>query len=734
MLDDPGEVEGAPPPSVLVVNDRANQRLAIRSTLASLDVAVVEADSGRAALRAVFKQTFAVILMDVQMPDMDGYETADLIRRRLQSSTTPIIFITAYASDDIDTVAAYTRGAVDFLFTPLVPEVLRAKVSVFVDLFVQSQKLQFSLDSIMTLNAALRDSQARTQTVLDNVADGIVTAGESGLIESFNTSAQALFGYSEEEAIGKPFTLMLAPERQAELRGSWTKAPGPPGDARVPSRATETIGRRRDGSTFAMEIEHSDVILDDRIVPLAFVRDISERKAYTESLEHQALHDGLTGLANRTLFGEQVLRALASAKRTNQSQAILVVDLDGFKHVNDSLGHDHGDALLKQVGERLAGAMRENDTIARLGGDEFGILLAGVTDMGAAVAVAWKIQKVCKPGFAIHAEVVNVSASVGIAMFPEHGKTTAELLQRADAAMYVAKKAGTGYAVFDTARETATARRLALLADLRQCIVRNELVLHFQPKLDLTTGELTGVEALIRWQHPIHGLLLPANFMTEVESTELIEPVTRWVLNGALRQQQIWRAEGIDLTMAVNISAHSLRPSGNLPEIVAELTDTWHTAPRTLTLELTEGALIEAHAPAVLSRLHQMGQLLAIDDFGTGYSSLAYLQRLPVDELKIDRSFIMHLATDRNDDVIVRSIIDLAHNLGLTVVAEGVEDQATMDLLVEYECDIIQGYHLARPCPIEDLNQWLTTSSHQTHATQNGSQAVAGPRDMQRWV
>jgi diguanylate cyclase (GGDEF)-like protein/PAS domain S-box-containing protein len=717
MLDRPVEVE-APRPAVLVVNDRGNQRVAIRSMLTSLGVAVIEADSGRAALRAVFEQTFAVILMDVRMPEMDGYETADLIWQRPQSSRTPIIFITAYAPDDVDTVAAYTRGAVDFLFTPLVADVLRAKVSVFVDLFVQSQRLQRSLDSITTLNVALRDNQARTQAVLDNVADGIVTAGEGGLIESFNPSAQALFGYTEQEAIGKPFTLMIAPERQAALLGLW-RTGSAPGPTPLRSRATETLGRRRDGSTFAMEIEHSDVTLGDRILPLAFVRDISERKAYTESLEHQALHDDLTGLANRTLFGEQVLRALAAAKRTDQSQAVLVVDLDGFKHVNDSLGHDHGDTLLKQVGARLAGAMRENDTIARLGGDEFGILLAGVTDLGAAVAVAWKIQKVCKPGFAIHAEVVNVAASVGIAMFPEHGKTTAELLQRADAAMYVAKRSGTGYAVFDTAQATDTARRLSLLADLRQCIARDQLVLHYQPKIDLSTREISGVEALIRWQHPVQGLVPPASFMSEVESTELIEPVTRWVLNEALRQQQVWRSEGIDLTMAVNISAHSLRPSGNLPEVVAELTELWETAPQTLTLELTEGAVVAAHAPEILTRLNELGQRLSIDDFGTGYSSLAYLQRLPVDELKIDRSFITNLSADSHDDVIVRSIIDLAHNLGLTVVAEGVEDEAAMDLLIGYGCDSVQGYHVARACPIEKFNIWLSESGYSTRVTAN---------------
>jgi diguanylate cyclase (GGDEF)-like protein/PAS domain S-box-containing protein len=712
MLDRPGDVAALATPAVLVVNDYEGQRAAIRSMLEPLGVAIVEADSGRAALRAVFDQMFAVILMDVRMPHMDGYETADLIRVHPRSTRTPIIFVTAHASDDIETVSAYTLGAVDFLFTPLVPDVLRAKVAVFVDLFEQSERLRYSLDSITTLNAALHDSQARSQAVLDNVADGIVTIYEGGLIESFNPAAQALFGYSEQQAIGRPFSLIVASVAETEQDGSSGPGPGLPTRTDPQTRARETLGRRRNGSTFAMEIDYGEIMLGDRRLTLALVRDVSERRAYTDSLEHQALHDELTGLANRGLFGAELFRALASAKRNERTQAVLVMDLDGFKHVNDSHGHDHGDALLKQVAERLVGAMRESDTVARLGGDEFGILLEGETDLAAAVAVAWKIHEICKPGFALHAGFVQVSPSIGIALFPDHGNTTSELLQRADGAMYAAKRSGTGYAVFDTVQETETARRVVLLTDLRQCIGRGELLLHYQPKIDLRTREVSGVEALIRWQHPVRGLLSPASFMPEVERTELIEPVTRWVLDQALRQQQLWRTEGIDLTMAVNISANSLRPGTNLPGIVAELTETWRTTPGSLTLELTEGALIEAHAPEILTRLHETNQTLSIDDFGTGYSSLAYLQRLPVDELKIDRSFIVQLSADNNAEVIVRSIIDLAHNLGLTVVAEGVEDRAAMDLLVAYGCDGVQGYLLGRPCPIDDLTTWLTESPY----------------------
>jgi diguanylate cyclase (GGDEF)-like protein/PAS domain S-box-containing protein len=689
-------------------------------------VEVVEAESGRAALRAVLGQDFAVILMDVRMPGIDGYETADLIRQRDQSSRTPIIFVTAFGREDhLQTVAAYAGGAVDFLFTPVVPDVLRAKVSVFVDLFVKSQELQRSLDSIRTLNGALRDSQASTQAVLDNVTDGIVTAGQSGLIESLNPAARALFGYSEAEVIGQPLGLIIAPEQDA-FRSLTIAQLASGSRADVQNRGSETVGCRHDGSTFAMEIEHSEARIGDRSLTLAFVRDISARKAYTENLEHLALHDGLTGLANRKLFGELVLQGLASANRNDEPRALLMMDLDGFKQVNDMLGHDHGDRLLEQVAERLRGAVRESDTIARLGGDEFAILPSGATDLPAAVTVALKIEQRCAEEFTIDDQVCRVSASIGIAMFPEHGTTMDQLLRRADAAMYLAKRSASGYAVFDAAQETHSAQELALLTDMYQCIARDQLVLHYQPKIELATREITGVEALVRWQHPRRGLLLAASFMPELERTELIEPLTRWVLNEALQQQRIWRDQGVDLTMAVNISGHSLGEGSNLPGMVAELTDAWGTAPGRLTLELTEGSLVATAAPEVLDRLHSMGEIMSIDDFGTGYSSLAYLQRLPVDEIKIDRSFVTSLAVASDDELIVGSTVDLAHNLGLTVVAEGVEDQG--DPLVTYGCDGVQGYFFSRPCPADELTKWLTESPYGV-ATSVGDRVTAQDRD-----
>jgi diguanylate cyclase (GGDEF)-like protein/PAS domain S-box-containing protein len=694
-------------PAILVVDDNAVKRIALRAMLAPLGYPVIEVASGRAALGALASQTFALILMDVRMPTLNGFETAKLCRQQSRGGRTPIIFVTALGGEETEAASAYASGAVDFIFTPVLPDVLRAKVKAFVELFVQSQELKRSLESITALNAALRESDIRTQAVLDNVADAIFMLDEGGLIESVNRSVGQLFGYHAGEPVGHPFAFMIAPERRDEFRGLEAPQAALASANGTSRRAIETLGRRQDGSTFAMELERGQMKHGDQTLTLAAVRDISERKANTEALEHLALHDGLTGLANRTLFGDLLSRTLATAKRTNEPCAVLVMDLDGFKLVNDTLGHDRGDTLLKQVGERLIGVLRDSDTVARLGGDEFGILPGGTTDLSAALAVALKIQQACEPGFTMNEETIRVSPSIGIALFPDHGATTTNLLHRADLAMYAAKRSGDGHAVFNDDQETQTADRLALLLDLRHCVARDELVLDYQPKVDLATGTICGVEALVRWSHPKQGLLAPASFMGEVERTHLIAPVTRWVLNAALRQQRAWRDEGLDLTMAVNVSARSLRQASSLPDTVAELTELWGTAPGGLILELTEGALIEETAPAVLGRLHDMGQMLSIDDFGTGYSSLAYLQRLPVDEIKVDRSFIANLAAVSDDAIIVRSTIDLAHNLGLTVVAEGVEDESVLQMLIEYGCDAAQGYHFARPGPATALTELL---------------------------
>jgi diguanylate cyclase (GGDEF)-like protein/PAS domain S-box-containing protein len=701
-----------PTAAVLIVDDDPAKRLAIRSILEPLGHTVVEADSGRAALRAVLRATFAVILMDVRMPIMDGFETAKLIRQRSQSRRTPIIFVTAFGRDETETASAYASGAVDFIFTPILDDVLQAKVSAFVDLYLQAQELQSSLASITALNTALHDSEMRAHAVLQNVADAIVTASEGGIvIESFNRSARRLFGYTEQEVVGRPLKLIVAESHHARFCAVETLDRREANPKDLPGEPIETLGRRKDGSHFPMEMGLSEMELGNRTFTIACIRDISGRQAYDEAISHQTLHDDLTGLPNRTLFGDRMDRTIAAADRAEQPSGVLLVGLDAFNEVNQTFGRAVGDVLLQAVAQRLLGTVRESDTIARVGGDTFGILPSGETAVETAAVMAWKIRETLGQPFLIDGNVIDVRASIGIALFPEHGRTTTDLLGRADRAMRSAKRSGRGLAVFAATPDDDTARRMTLLSDLRDGIARDELVLHFQPKIGLTSPpQTTGVEALVRWQHPTDGLLMPAQFMPEAERSELIEPLTKWVLDAALRQQHLWHEAGLDLTMAVNISGRSLTLGSDLPDSVAKLTAKWHIPPGMLILELTENALIDANVPDVLEHLHAMGERLSIDDFGTGHSSLVYLQRLPIDEIKIDQSFVTNLATVPNDAVIVRSTIELAHNLGLSVVTEGVEDEEALGMLAEYGCDSAQGYFFSRPCSAHALTAWFAAS------------------------
>jgi diguanylate cyclase (GGDEF)-like protein len=426
---------------------------------------------------------------------------------------------------------------------------------------------------------------------------------------------------------------------------------------------------------------------------------------------HQALHDALTGLPNRTLFRDRAAHALVAARREDRSVGVLIMDVDDFKDVNDTLGHHTGDMLLEQIGRRLVGRLRASDTVARLGGDEFAVLLPGLSGPDEARARALELRAALDEPFALgELRQVHAEASVGVAVYPEHGDDADALIQHADVAMYEAKRARTGAEVYDAGRDRYSPDRLALVGELRRAIARDELVLHYQPKIDLSGPDrtVTGAEALVRWQHPTRGLLPPAEFIPQAEHTGLMRPLTIWVLESALRQSKAWRARGLDLDISVNLSAASLADTA-LPDDVAALLARFDVPAERLTLEITESMAMSdpMRAGMLLGRLHDLGVGLAIDDFGTGHSSLSYLSRLPVRELKIDRSFVLNIEDGDTDAVIVRSTIDLGHNLGLRVVAEGAENDTVLQWLSARGCDAVQGYAISRPLPAAGFAAWL---------------------------
>ncbi|MBI3995999.1 MAG: EAL domain-containing protein [Nitrospirae bacterium] len=473
-----------------------------------------------------------------------------------------------------------------------------------------------------------------------------------------------------------------------------------------------------DHAVAAMKDGAHDYIMKDnlsRLIPavereLREVRVRRERDQAEEMIRFLAYHDSLTALPNRTLLRDRLERAILDAQRENRPLAFLLMDLDRFKEINDTLGHHRGDQLLQQVGPRVQNLLRGSDTVARFGGDEFAVLLPHTGAEGAA-ETAQKILKALQPPFTIDNLPIHVEASIGIALYPEHGTGSENLIQRADVAMYAAKRNGSGYVSYAPEQDQHSPRRLALMGELRQAIEQNQLFLHYQPKISLLTGRIIGVEALVRWQHPEYGFVPPDQFIGPAEQTGLIHPLTQWVLDTALRQCQVWREEGLDIRVAINLSVRNLQDL-QLPGQVAERLQNYALSSDRLDLEITESAIMAdpTRALQVLTGLDQLGIGLSIDDFGTGYSSLGYLKKLPVDTIKVDKSFVMDMVSDESDTAIVKCAIAFGHNLGLKVVAEGVENRETWNRLAALGCDSAQGYYMSRPIPSAELARWIGES------------------------
>ena len=470
----------------------------------------------------------------------------------------------------------------------------------------------------------------------------------------------------------------------------------------------------------AMRAGAHDYIMKNNMVRLvpAIQRELREAKMRQERRQTEewnrylARYDLQTGLPNRVTLHEYIEQAVTRLRRERGQAALLLIDLDNFKDINDTLGHSRGDALLQQVGMRLKRALRDSDQVARMGGDEFAIL-ATLASLDHQSIVVKKISTALEPPFVIEGLPILVEASIGIALYPEHGDTPDALVQRADIAMYVAKHTKTGCAVYSKELDRHSHQRLALAGELRAAIERRQLFLHYQPKVSLQSGRMLGVEALARWRHPERGLVPPDQFIMSAERTGLIGPLTTLVLHEASAQCRAWRAGGVPIKVAVNFSTRNLQDP-RFPEHVGTVLRACGVEPSCVEGEITESAIMmnPTFGLEALQRLHDMGMALAIDDFGTGYTSLGQLKKLPVRTIKIDKSFVLGMLQNDNDHAIVRSIIDLGHALGLTVVAEGVENQALWERLTQLGCDIAQGYHISRPMAADDLLAWLTASPY----------------------
>ncbi len=553
---------------------------------------------------------------------------------------------------------------------------------------------------------ALRENESRLRSIINASMGAVIQMNSNGIIIGWDGPAENLFGWSRQEALGQRLDRLIVPPQYRAAAMEGLKHFLATGEGPLLNRRIERLALRRDGSEFPVEFSVSPIPRQGGYDFVGFARDITERRRAELHIMHLASHDALTNLPNRNLLEDRILQATVHGHRIRGHAAVLFIDLDNFKTINDSLGHDMGDLLLKAVTTRLTSCIRSDDTLARQGGDEFIVLLPTIAHPQDAGPLAQKILDALVLPYQINGNELHISASIGIAIFPEDGEDVGTLLKNSDIAMYHAKDAGrNNFQYFTAAMNQLAAERHALGTDLRHALARDELLLHFQPIVDMDGARVAGLEALLRWQHPTRGLVPPLKFIPLAEESGLIVAIGEWVLRSACRQLKTWQEQGCETPpLAINLSARQFRhPS--LAQNFARILEETGIPARLVKLELTETTLM-SNADEVLETLRQlsaMGLEISIDDFGMGYSSLSYLKRFPIDTLKIDRSFIADIATDPDDAAIVTAIIAMAHSLEMKVIAEGVEDAAQLDFLRQRSCDQYQGYHFSKPLPAGDI-------------------------------
>jgi diguanylate cyclase (GGDEF)-like protein/PAS domain S-box-containing protein len=638
------------------------------------------------AERHLAERAFDIIVLDLGLPDAQG-----LVAVRRAHAAAPRVPLVVLTGLDDESLAAQTlqEGAQDYLIKGQIDArgLLRA--------------LRYAIER-KAMEEALFVEKERAQVTLNSIGDAVVCTDISGNITFLNLVAEKMTGWSWQEAASRPMAEVLRILDAASRETTPNPMDMAVGRNRTVHLPSNCILIRRDG--FEIPIEDCVSPIHDRdgqaTGAVIVFRDVSAARAMALEMTHSAQHDFLTGLPNRMLFNDRVSQAIGLAQRHMKKVAVLFLDLDGFKHINDSLGHPIGDKLLQAIAKRLVDCVRGSDTVSRQGGDEFVVLLSEMEQPEDAALTARRMLKAVAEAHPIDQHDLHVTTSIGVSVYPDDGLDAETLIKNADTAMYQAKENGRqSFQFFKPAMNVRAVERQSIEESLRRALERQEFALHYQPKINLKTGEISGAEALIRWTHPTRGPVPPGQFIPVAEDCGLILPIGNWVLREACKQARVWLDAGLPLgTMAVNISAMEFRDENFLEGVFAILTDTGLDA-RSLELELTESVLMK-HAEStesILRKLRARGVQLAVDDFGTGYSSLSYLRKFPIDALKIDQSFVRQITSTPDDTTIVTAVISMGRSLKLRVVAEGVETQEELAFLQAHLCDEAQGYHFSRP-------------------------------------
>jgi diguanylate cyclase (GGDEF)-like protein/PAS domain S-box-containing protein len=643
------------------------------------------------------RDAFAAVMVDLLLPDARGIEIFDRLFAAVPQI--PLLILTSTEDEPLAKLAVQ-RGAQDYLLKSLL------------DGYLLPKTLAGMIDRAANTEA-LFDEKERAQVTLNSIGDAVISTNVSGEVTYLNIVAERLTGWPRGEAVGRKLEeilILVDGDTHVTAENPMTRA----------TRENKTVGLtpncvliRRDGVEAA--IEDSAAPIHDRrgqVTGAVMVfHDVSTARAQSARMVHLAQHDPLTDLPNRNLLSDRLDQAITLANRHHNTLALLYLDLDRFKHVNDSLGHAVGDNLLKAVAQRLVECVRASDTVSRQGGDEFVILLSELGNVEDAAACAEKILQAIQPPYLIDGDEIHITASIGIAVYPADGVGSEALLQSADLAMYEAKERGRNNSQsYKVALNSDATLRQSLNSSLRHAIQRDEFALYYQPIINLSTGRIARAEALIRWRHPTRGVVSPTQFISIAEESGMIVPIGRWVLREACRQTKAWQDAGLPPTkLAVNISAVELRSKDFVEGVKTILADTKFD-PRSLELELTETFLMQDSKSTllVLQALKELGLKLALDDFGTGYSSLSYMKRFPIDTLKIDRSFVRNLTTDADDASIVSAVINMGKSLHMGVVAEGVETADQRMFLQDYDCPEAQGHYFSYPLTATKFAALLT--------------------------